>query len=882
MRERNRRFPIFFIWLVLFSLFLFCFPVMSQDDISYGPITGIDLGVSSLDLKVGESYTFRVAFEPENTVFTTLDWYVTDESVIRVDPLTDTVTALADGEARIFAESFDQFSYAVCTVTVGDSVSKDAAAMKSGSEFMGLSREDAAKISAESLLRYMDFVSDSTLGEAAYETVSARLFDVIAAVRPGTEDAQRLRAKACGMEDSEALKKLNAVTLAGSLDAILEYVKDNKDLREIFEFGPFAIEEPIEEEVSSESIQKTVGLRGSTQELTNISYAQNKLGLTGKGRWIAVIDSGINYRNAQFSNGGRTIIEKCFSKPKRYNGFTLRSVCNDGSAGTGASAPGLAWRKNACNHGSHVTGIAAGRDGIAPLANIISIQSHTEKVWTCKDAKERQASSCGSGHYGQCCATYISNSDLARAYDYLIDLSKTYKIDAVNMSYGVSKKYTGICDSQVKWEKNYFDKMTAAGMLPVVSSGNDGYNGGVQSAACLSNAYAVGALIDQSTPRLRNSSNHSGKVDITAPGTNIYSAGYSESMMVKSGTSMSAPMVTGAVALIKQMYPGMTFEDAGKFLKTISEKTVKTRANGRSFQYTKPVLTFGKMHKLVVPYYSWIVGGDHSITFKVYRMARQVNFSAEVTTLSGQKVPGIKVQWKNDGIYTYIRVFGNSLQNGTIYKVKLTRTFNVGKTNFWAYTTEYGRPTASGQIPQVSPENNGVTLKTGTGGGVRYYIYDQASKKLVKQENAPSGSQPFRISGLVNGRIYAVSAAPYQKITITKNGIKKEIPFYGAESSKKIFIPMSAPFNGVISYPVFERTTAIVSCTADSGVSGIKIWYRKADDTAGNWTLGCTTSNGEFSCKVQNTGRGYDFRIQKYKKLGSMTFDGPAVVVRGR
>ena len=880
MIKENHRFPVFFALLCFLILIL---PVSAQEEDpgTLRTITKIDLGTESLNLSVGESYTFDISFEPADTILRTLDWYITDESVISIDPLTDTVTALANGEARIFAESFDQFSYAVCTITVGDSVPKDAAVMKSGSDYFDLSPEDMKKISAETITRYLDFIAGSSLDEDSYASVSDRMFDVLAAVKPGKEEAQSALAKECGAEDSEALKELNTVTLTGSLASILKYAKTNPDLIEIYELGPFEIEEPVEDEVSSESIQKTVGLQGSTQELTNINFAQNKLGLTGKGRWIAVIDSGINYRNAQFS-GNRQIIEKCFSKPTKFKNFSTWSVCKDGSEGRGASAPTMAQNKNEFNHGSHVTGIAAGRDGIAPLANIISIQSHTEKRWTCKNSQERKNYSCGS----QCCSSYIRNSDLARAYDYLVTLSKTRKIniDAVNMSYGEHTKYTGTCDKAGKWEKNHFDKMIAQGMLPVVAAGNQGFDGGLHIGACLSNAYVVGALMDNKTPLLRKTSSHSRKVDITAPGTNIYSAGYTQSMMKMSGTSMATPMVTGAIALVKQMYPGMTSAEAGNFLKLMSDKTVNKRnAASWHFKYSKPVLTFGRMQKLTVPYYNWVTGSNNAVTIKTYRMNRDANFSAEVTTLSGQKISGVKVQWKSEGDFTFIKVSSPRMQNGHIYKIKLTRTIRVGTVNYWSWVTEYGRPVNTASVkPQASANSGGVTLKSSPG-GIRYYIYDQATGKLVKQAGVTDGSKPYKISGLINGRVYSVSAAAYKTITINKNGKKQNVNFYSAESGRTLFMPMSLPFNAKLSYPAVANPTSVtVQCTADKGADGIRIYYKKSNTGGNNWTLGCTTRKGIFSCSVPKTGRGYDFRVQKYKTLGGRVYDGPSVVIKGR
>ena len=867
---------------ILFCLVLFYLPVMAQDEeiVSNGPITKVDLGVDSLNLAVGESYTFQVTFEPENTDLTTLDWYITDESVISIDPLTDTVTALAEGEARIFAESFDQASYDICTVTVGTSVSKDASVMKSGSDFIGLSPEELGKISAETLTRYLNFVADSALDDAAYVNSISRLFDVVAAVKPGTEDAQSRLARDCGVEDSEPLYEMNAVTLYGSLESILRYVKGNNELREIFEFGPFYIDDPEMDEVSSDSIQKAVGLQGNTQAITNISYA-HKMGLNGKGRWIAVIDSGINRSNAQFTNGGRQIIEACFSKAKNYKSYTVRSVCKDGVKNVqGASAAVNARKKTLFNHGSHVTGIAAGRDGIAPLANIISIQSHTEKVWNC-NAKERQQYSCGNKST-QCCKTYISDSDLARSYEYVLELSKTRKIDAVNMSYGNnSTQYKSVCDSKNKFEKNYFDKMRNAGMLPVVSSGNDKWNGAVGSPACLSNAYTVGNVtLSNNTIMLAKSSNHSKKVDITAPGVNIRSAGYTTPMMNMSGTSMAAPMVTGAVALVKQMYPGMTVDDTGDYLKSISQKTVKSRMGGFTFNYSKPVLTFGLIHKLTVPYFNWTTGGNNSITFKVYRMAKNnVKFSAEVTKLNGEKITGIKVQTKSQGDFTYVRLSGTNLENGKIYKVKLKRTFSVGRVNYWSTATNYGRPWNGTKTPNVTVKDKGVSL-TAENGGVRYTIYDGVTGAIVRQKNVTNGTVKTDFSGLVNGRLYYVTAASYQTINITKDGAKKAVNFYGTESGRQSFMPMSAPFNARVSYPAVKNPTSMtVSCSADKGATGIIVKYRSG--SSGAWTDGCTSEPGHFSCKV-NVGRGHDIQVMKYRTLNGNRIIGPAAIIKGK
>ena len=115
---------------------------------SGGSVTKIDLGIRELTLEAGESYTFRVTYEPENTAYPYLRWYSSDESVIRIDGLSFTVTALAPGNAVIYAESLDSVSHAVCSVQVSGAVGKDAADLISGAAMVPLSETERAKITS--------------------------------------------------------------------------------------------------------------------------------------------------------------------------------------------------------------------------------------------------------------------------------------------------------------------------------------------------------------------------------------------------------------------------------------------------------------------------------------------------------------------------------------------------------------------------------------------------------------------------------------------------------------------------------------------------------------------------------------------------------------
>jgi subtilisin family serine protease len=99
------------------------------------------------------------------------------------------------------------------------------------------------------------------------------------------------------------------------------------------------------------------------------------------------------------------------------------------------------------------------------------------------------------------------------------------------------------------------------GALAVVSAGNDGQHGNpVDYPAGCSGAFAVGAT----DPRDRSASfsEHGPQVDITAPGVQVLTTAWEEGgrhgFAFESGTSLSAPIVSGAAALLLSRHPDWT------------------------------------------------------------------------------------------------------------------------------------------------------------------------------------------------------------------------------------------------------------------------------------------------------------------------------------
>ena len=576
--------------LVCFFITLFLsFPAAGRDH-----VTNIDLGVEDLTLNVGESYTFTVTYEPENPSFHSLKWNLSDESILEIDPAAFTVKALRPGTARILAESFDGYAYDICTVNVSGSLPKDGNITKSGSSFITLSSADRSKITSFSITRYLDSLEGTVITDEAFAKSAERMFMVMAAVTPGTEEAQSKLALSLGMEEAEPLRNLHLVTLRGTLDQILRYTADNADLKEVFEEHLIFAEPRTKTE--EDSGQKTVTLEGHVEELTSVSTAHD-LGFTGKGATVAVIDTGLKPEHPEFED--RVIGQHCFAtdavEGEGAKQMIFHSPCENENSADPKDTTGYI---SSYSHGSHTTGIAAGKGGIAPDANIVAIQVFTDIRWQCTpddlffDWCPEESFDDDDEKDRMCCATASNPQDTAKAFEYLIEHAQDYpNLTAVNLSMANSIFHKSSCDDIRNYD--YFKSLLENGIIPVIASGNEYKNGSLPESACTTNSFTVGALADQENPLLASFSNHNSLVDMAAPGEHIYSAVYPRYndytkeytyYEEEVGTSMAAPMVTGAFAIMKQIFPNRSPEQLKQTLIDLSKKDVSERNACRKFE----------------------------------------------------------------------------------------------------------------------------------------------------------------------------------------------------------------------------------------------------------------------------------------------------------
>ena len=102
-------------------------------------------------------------------------------------------------------------------------------------------------------------------------------------------------------------------------------------------------------------------------------------GFTGTGVAIAILDTGVD-KTHPFLNGA-VVSEACYSS--YYSPHSASSVCPGGATESTATGSALPYAGNCypgeCDHGTHVAGIAVGRDngsfsGVAKNAEIIAVQ----------------------------------------------------------------------------------------------------------------------------------------------------------------------------------------------------------------------------------------------------------------------------------------------------------------------------------------------------------------------------------------------------------------------------------------------------------------------------------------------------------------------------
>jgi subtilisin family serine protease len=243
-------------------------------------------------------------------------------------------------------------------------------------------------------------------------------------------------------------------------------------------------------------------------------------GYRGAGQYVAVLDTGVNYRHADFGS--------CTAPG-------TPSTCRVAGAYEMAASDGSL---DDDGHGSNVSGIVA---GIAPGVQVLNYDVFNP-------------------------ISHLANdTDIKKAVDHVIGLRNAgYPVASINLSVGGGAYTASTCPADTIGAA----AARAAGVTFVVASGNSASKSGIAWPACLTSSLSVGNVYDSSmggmswgnpivctdtstaADKVVCSSQSASNLDMVAPGAMIDAAGYR-----MGGTSMAAPHVAAAAAIVKAAKP---------------------------------------------------------------------------------------------------------------------------------------------------------------------------------------------------------------------------------------------------------------------------------------------------------------------------------------
>ncbi len=275
-------------------------------------------------------------------------------------------------------------------------------------------------------------------------------------------------------------------------------------------------------------------------QLTKVTDAWETYGFGSHTPYVAVIDSGIRITHEEFDGQ----IEAAYSYFTLNTDNQMEYVGDDQAP---VSQPlDTNWRGDSI-HGSHVCGIigALGNNGKGMAGICWQSKLLVYKVFN--------GSTSGSGSIWSIYSTlkYLADWKVDQAYDPVLP---------VNMSLG------GSSHSYFAFEMIHH--ALEHNILPIVASGNDGMRTQAIYPAAYQGVIAVGNTTGADTKADR--SNYGTHVSLTAPGYKILSTGTSSGSHYVwfSGTSMSAPFITGLVALMLTHNPNLTIKQIRSLLES--------------------------------------------------------------------------------------------------------------------------------------------------------------------------------------------------------------------------------------------------------------------------------------------------------------------------
>lgn len=506
------------------------------------------------------------------------------------------------------------------------------AAMIGQSSMAPLNPEFTLRVNREGLEKLAASKEVRSIKPVGFVDKRGRIFDIDAlmtAERDGTAEVViTVRTPLAGGTLSRASLSTASQSNKRTLDAVLGSVNVRSDVKDFAVFGAVAGHLTAAElkallaSADPRLLSVTLNKPVASAQLMTSTVSSNftsawAAGYRGAGQNIVVIDTGVqsNHKFFQGANGlTKVVYEACFGSNRVYNGINYESNCPSQVGATGDSPLGLpgsaAPRLNcvstsspyysACHHGTHVSGISAGRNsptfvpgfqGVANEANIVAVQVFSFDKLRVSAPTVFDADLIGAM---QAVASAMNSATTANPY-------------TVNLSLG-GRIYAGACDAFNIPFSNAVQTLFNAGVPVVAATGNDNNRSGIAWPACVPRVVKVGSVENNAAASTISSftnlglpANFPGDFFWMAPGgngvTGITSSvngttpvnGWMQSTGGLSGTSQATPHVTGLYALVKAAVPGIAVNDISNWIQANASVPLAptTLSNGVNATYRR-------------------------------------------------------------------------------------------------------------------------------------------------------------------------------------------------------------------------------------------------------------------------------------------------------
>ncbi len=574
--------------------------------------------------------------------------------------------------------------------------------------------------------------------------------------------------------------------------------------------------------VEREGVIKLSGTqRGAPWNLDRIDQRSRRLNSvysyrnTGRGVTAYVLDTGIRRTHADF------------------RGRIGRGAYFDFGDGTGITD---------CNgHGTHVAGTVGGkRWGVAKSVTIVPVKAFN-------------------------CAGASSDPIVIGGINWVIQDHPFGRPAVANMSFG--GRASASVDRAVQ-------KLIQDGVTVVVSAGNEAAPSCLQSPARVAAAITVAASTRTDDDAVF--SNFGRCNDLFAPGVQIRSASYRSNTgsTVMSGTSMSAPHVTGAAALVLQRRPSAT---PAQVWAAIDADTTRGAISECCGDPDKLLYVNPPAARPSAPRSLRATPANRAV--KLSWLAPATNGGAPITDYVVQWSASRGVPWSTvrDGVSTARRTTVGGLVNGRRYFFRVAARNEVG-TGAWS-NSPFTVPFTTSSPPRslaARRANRAVALTwtapaTSGGAAITDYVIQRSANGGASWSTVRDGVSTARrttVGGLTNGHRYHFRIAARNRAGVS--GWSNVVSAVPATTPGRPSGVAATGGDGAVELSWSPPTT-----TGGAPLTDYRVQYRQAGTSAWIGVADGPSTSPEATIPDLTNGTTYEFRVAAVNSVGSSAFTDP-------